>query len=87
MQRLYFGGDIVTMEGEGDSVEAVLIENKRIKAAGLLAQLTPLCSSKAEKINLKGRTLMPSFIDPHGHISMAAQVSFMASLSKCTSFA
>ena len=87
MQKLYFGGDIVTMEGEGDSVEAVLIENKKIKAAGALAQLTPLCSRRVKKVDLQGRTLMPSFIDPHGHISLAAQVSFMASLNKCTSFA
>lgn len=32
MQKLYYGGDIITMTGENDSAEAVLVENGVIKS-------------------------------------------------------
>lgn len=34
MQRLYYNGDIITMEGTNSYVEAVLIENGLIKITG-----------------------------------------------------
>ena len=34
MQQFYYGGDILTMEKEGEILEAVLVENGRIKSAG-----------------------------------------------------
>lgn len=36
MEKLYFNGNIVTMEGEGDMVQAVLVADGKIKAAGEL---------------------------------------------------
>src|SRR5699024_4954058 len=39
-----------------------------------------------EKVNLKGKTLMPAFIDPHSHISVVAQTAFMADLSETKDF-
>ena len=71
MEKLYFNGDILTMEGEGRYVEAVLVADGKIKAAGTYAEVTELKSDDCELIDLKGKTLMPSFIDGHGHITMA----------------
>ena len=34
METLYYNGDIITMEGEGQYVEAVLVVDGKIKAAG-----------------------------------------------------
>ena len=34
MQQFYYGGDVLTMEKEGEILEAVLVENGRIKKAG-----------------------------------------------------
>lgn len=86
MQKLYYGGDIITMCRESDAPEAVLISEGKILYTGNLKEAERLCTEEAEKVNLKGKTLMPSFIDPHGHVTMLAQYTAFANLGKCTSF-
>ena len=86
MQKLYYGGDIITMREEGDAPEALLAADGKIVYVGELAEARKRCLPEAEEIDLKGRTLMPSFIDPHSHISMLAQYTDFANLGKCTSF-
>ena len=87
MDTLYYGGSILTMEGENDRPEAVLVENGKIKKTGTLKEAMDAASTRVKKINLEGRCLMPGFIDGHGHISMNGQMSVGADLSVCTSFA
>ena len=86
MQKLYYGGDIITMREEGDAPEALLAADGKIVYVGELAEARKRCLPEAEEIDLKGRTLMPSFIDPHSHISMLAQYTDFANQGKCTSF-
>ncbi len=86
MQKLYYGGDIVTMREETDAPEAVLVTDGKISYVGELVEARRQCLPGAEEINLKGKTLMPSFIDPHSHIAMLAQYTDFANLGKCTSF-
>lgn len=87
MRTLYFGGPIITMEPENEHPEAVLTEDGRIAAAGSLKQLEEMAGKEAERVDLKGSCLMPSFIDSHSHIIMNARMSLCADLSSCTSFA
>ena len=86
MQQFYYGGDILTMEKEGEILEAVLVENGRIKSAGDFEKVKLLVKEDAQWINLEGKTLMPAFIDAHSHISTAIQMSQAADLSQCESF-
>ena len=86
MQKLYYGGDIVTMREETDAPEAVLVTDGKISYVGELAEARRQCPPGAEEIDLEGKTLMPSFIDPHSHIAMLAQYTDFANLGKCTSF-
>lgn len=86
MQKLYYGGDIVTMVREEDAPEAVLTEDGQIRFVGSLKEARALCGADAELIDLKGRTLMPSFIDGHSHISMYSRFSAFPDVSDCTSF-
>lgn len=86
MQKLYYGGDIVTMREETDTPEAVLVTDGKISYVGELAEARRQCLPGAEEIDLEGKTLMPSFIDPHSHIAMLAQYTDFANLGKCTSF-
>ena len=60
MQKLYYGGDIVTMREETDTPEAVLVTDGKISYVGELAEARRQCLPGAEEINLKGKTLMPS---------------------------
>lgn len=73
MQKLFYNGDIITMENVSDSYEAVLIDDGLIKAVGNLKTLNEKKSDFCEMIDLNGNTLMPSFIDGHGHISVAGE--------------
>ena len=71
METLYFNGDVVTMEGENDFAEAVLVTDGKIKAVGSYDAVTAQKSDACQMYDLEGKTLMPSFIDGHGHVSMA----------------
>lgn len=86
MQNLYYGGDIITMVTEDDSPEAVLVTDGIITFAGPLREAEVLARADAGRVDLKGKTLMPSFIDPHSHISMYSQYSTFADLSQSGSF-
>lgn len=86
MQTLYYNGEIITMEHEGDAPEAVLVEDGQIAAVGRLAELELRVKEGVARVDLEGRCLMPSFIDAHSHITMNAQMALCADLSPCTSF-
>lgn len=90
MQKLYFGGPIITMENETDDPEAVLIDSDsgKILAVGTYEELSAQASEDGlEAVDLAGRCLMPAFIDAHSHASMAGQSVFYADLSDCHSHA
>lgn len=85
MRSLYYNGTILTMEGENKTVPSLLIENGRIVKAGGFEELRAYAPD-AGLVDLEGRTLMPSFIDGHSHITVAGQMSFAADLSECGDF-
>ncbi|SLN75608.1 amidohydrolase [Ruegeria meonggei] len=64
---LYFNGTILTMDAQNSSPEAVLTEGNRIQAVGAEADLRARMPADAQERDLQGCTLMPAFIDPHGH--------------------
>lgn len=83
-QRIYFNGDIVTMVNESDCPKAVLTQNGKIVQLGDLEQLK-LKAPDAKLIDLKGKTMLPGFVDPHSHIYALAQSLSMANVVECTS--
>lgn len=91
MSQIYYNGRIVTVEGNSaeemleTAPEAVLVDKGIIAAVGSLADCIN-ASPRAEKIDLKGKCLMPAFIDPHGHFVMNGQMSLCAYLGDCESY-
>lgn len=85
MQKLYYNGVVLTMESEKQK-EALLIQDSVIVKAGTYDEVKDFADESAEMIDLQGKTIMPSFIDGHGHISMAMQMSGAADLSECEDF-
>ena len=70
---LYYGGPILTMEDHLPAPEALLVEDGCIADLGSLDSLKKQCSPlHTEYRDLKGKTLMPAFIDPHSHFSQYA---------------
>jgi hypothetical protein len=68
-QTVYFGGDIVTMKGESpEYVEAVVEREGKIIFTGSKADAMKRFEGKAKLHDLKGKTMLPGFIDGHGHV-------------------
>lgn len=65
--RIFYNGTILTMDEFGTEAEALAIIGDRIALVGTHAQVTALASSQTERTDLKGLTLLPGFIDGHGH--------------------
>jgi predicted amidohydrolase YtcJ len=67
-QTLYYGGDIITMEGDKPAyVEAVMERDGKIIYAGNKASAVNNFAGKTIEVDLKGKTMMPGFIEPHAH--------------------
>lgn len=63
---MFFGGPIITME-DNKQVEAIIVEDGKIKAAGDLETLRGMLKSDDQSVNLQGKTMLPGFYDAHGH--------------------
>lgn len=82
LTTIYAGGPIITMAGEApETVEALAVNNGRIAAIGTLADVIRRAGKQARRIDLKGRTLLPGFIDAHGHVSAVGQAAGLAQLA------
>lgn len=67
-QTLYYGGDIITMEGDRPTyVEAVIERDGKIIYSGTKAGAVNNFAGKTIEVDLQGKTLMPGFIEPHAH--------------------
>ncbi|MEG2616113.1 MAG: amidohydrolase [Raoultibacter sp.] len=85
MKTLYFNGDFVPMTAAEDSFEALVVaDDGTIAFAGPLSEAHTLAAGCSE-VDLEGRTVLPGFIDPHGHFGMANNLLVTADLSRCES--
>jgi len=65
---LYTGGDIITMRGpQPEMAEALAVNDGRILFVGPLAEAKAHVGPATTTIDLAGKTLLPGFIDTHGH--------------------
>ncbi|HQY53448.1 MAG TPA: amidohydrolase, partial [Ignavibacteria bacterium] len=61
---IYFGGDIITMEGDNPAyAEAVAVKNGKIVFVGKKADAEKLKGDSTQMNDLKGKTLLPAFMD------------------------
>ncbi len=78
---IYSGGDILTMAGSQPAYAEALVEKGgRITYVGSLAGAIRAAGGGARQVNLAGRTLLPGFIDAHGHMILASHTLLNADL-------
>ena len=82
---VYVGGDILTMAGpEPEYVEALAVADGRIVFAGPMAEAQRLVRPfRTRVVDLDGRTLLPGFIDTHGHFLYFGRNLLDANLVGC----
>ena len=77
---LYFNGDILTMEGEVPKyVQAVAVKEGEFAFVGSFSKAEKKFPD-ARKVNLAGKTLLPGFIDAHGHAWISGFQALAANL-------
>ncbi len=64
---IYTSGSIFTADRDNPDVEAVLVEDSRIRATGSLDEVVALSSSSTRTVDLGGAFLAPGFNDNHTH--------------------
>jgi predicted amidohydrolase YtcJ len=70
-QILYINGDILTMEGRKPQYVQALIEKEgKILFVGSKKAALKQVEKNTKTVDLKGKTLLPSFIDGHSHFSL-----------------
>jgi len=66
---IYSGGPILTMRGTSpEYAEALAVKDGKILAVGLKADVARHSGPTTRQIDLAGHTLLPGFIDTHGHM-------------------
>jgi predicted amidohydrolase YtcJ len=78
--RIWTGGTILTMNDAAMRAEAVAEKAGRIIAVGSLAEITALAGPETEVTDLGGRTMVPGFVDPHGHIVLGGLQALSANM-------
>jgi len=79
-QQLFINGNVMTMDADNRIVEALAVRADRIEAVGSTAEIMALAAEGAEVVDLAGRTLLPGFIDAHGHFPGSGQKVIAADL-------
>ncbi len=77
---IYSGGEIVTVNELQPSAEAVAVKNGKIIAVGSRDEVMKLKGKKTQLVDLQGKTLIPGFMDAHGHVFNAGIQALSANL-------
>ena len=81
IDRLFFGGPIITVDDARPSAEAVAVRGGRIVGVGARRDLLARFDTRrAEMTDLRGRTLIPGFVDAHSHVTSVGALAFAAEL-------
>jgi len=92
METIYYGGKIISMseataeDALAKAPEALVVRDGVITAIGNYTELSKILGTRAKRVDLQGKCLMPGFIDPHGHAAMVGQMAMLCDLSQCESF-
>ncbi|MGM0414159.1 MAG: amidohydrolase [Bacillota bacterium] len=65
--KLFYNGKIFAGSNQGEEIDAILIENERIKWLGHKSEGLPPAAENSLKIDLQGKRIIPAFIDSHMH--------------------
>lgn len=65
---IYHDGTVITMNDSQPRAEVVAVKNGKILAVGTGEEILPHKGEQTELIDLEGLTMLPGFVDAHGHV-------------------
>src|SRR6056297_2867814 len=69
-ETIYHNGTVITLDDEKPLAEAVAVRDGRILAVGSEADILLLSGDATRRVDLAGKTLVPGFVESHGHTYM-----------------
>ena len=79
--QVFVNGEVLTMDPANAIAEAVSVRGERIDAVGSSEEILASTGPETEVYDLRGRTLMPGFVDAHGHFPGSGLVIVAADLN------
>ena len=79
--EIYLNGTVLTMDSESRIAEAVSVRDGVIEAVGGSEAMLAMVTDSTQLVDLRGRTLMPGFVDAHGHFPGSGQTVFSVDLN------
>lgn len=73
--KIFINGKIITVDSANSIAEAVAIKEGKILDVGKTKDIQKLKGRNTEVIDLKGKTLVPGFIDGHSHFMSLGRLS------------
>ena len=70
--QVFTGGEVLTMDPDNRVAEAVSVRDGLIESVGSSAEINALITDNTVVVDLAGRTLIPGFVDAHGHFPGSA---------------
>lgn len=84
---VFHNGNIATVDASFSRCEALAVRDRRIIAAGTTAEMATVTDARTRRVDLGGRTVLPGFIDLHGHIGLFGLEKHLVNLAGAASIA
>ena len=78
---IYYNGSILTMVDANRQVEAIAVKDGKIFQVGTQKEVGKSNGATTQMVDLKGKTLLPGFVDGHSHFSFTTSILELANLN------
>lgn len=65
---VYHNGKVLTVDERFSIAQALAVRDGKVMAVGSNAEILNLAGPKTRRLDLKGKTIIPGFIDTHSHL-------------------
>ena len=77
----YYNAQIITLNEQSPTAEAMYVKEGKIEAIGNKASVEAAIPKNTTKVDLEGAVVMPGFIDPHSHFALSMFMNGLHDLS------
>jgi len=74
---IFLNGTVLTVDAEFSEAEAIAIQNEKILAVGMEANVRAAAGEDATIIDLEGKVLLPGFVEAHTHVVAGSIVDLL----------